>query len=244
MDLENHFKVDIAENYKIFKFLDNNRKPNEKILGKLQKSIQENGIQIPIVLNNDNQIIDGQHRFWALKNLGYKVPYIISKTWKEDKHTIEINNTGSKWNAMDFANYASESGNQDVVEAIKVAIRWEKETAKRLRPTTSLEILMEGRSHVGLLGKLKKLTYKLDRDRGMQVYDSLNEMSKHKMKATPYSSRIARSIKIMNYDLDDLDEEVIEVMCADNYIQNFNKENDQLEYLKDIYEEARQKLKR
>ena len=242
MDLENSFKVDITENYKFFQFLDNNRKPNEKILGRLEKSIKENGIQIPIVLNHDNQIIDGQHRFWALKKLGYKVPYIISKTWKEDKHTIEINNTGSKWNAMDFANYAAESGNNDVEEAIKIAKRWEKETAKRLRPTTSLEILMEGRSHVGLLSKLKKLTYKLDRDRGMQVYDSLNEMSKHKMKASPYSSRIARSIKIMNYDIDDLDEEVIEVMCTDNYIQNFNKENDQLEYLRDIYDEAKQKL--
>ena len=46
----------------------------------------------------------------------------------------------------------------------------------------------------------------------------------------------------MNYDLDDLDEEVIEVMCSDNYIQNFNKENDQLEYLRDIYDEAKQKL--
>ena len=69
-------------------------------------------------------------------------------------------------------------------------------------------------------------------------------MSKHKMKASPYSSRIARSIKIMNYDLDDLDEEVIEVMCTDNYIQNFNKENDQLEYLRDIYDEAKQKLNR
>ena len=69
-------------------------------------------------------------------------------------------------------------------------------------------------------------------------------MSKHKMKASPYSSRIARSVKIMNYDLDDLDEEVIEVMCTDNYIQNFNKENDQLEYLRDIYDEAKQKLNR
>ena len=64
------------------------------------------------------------------------------------------------------------------------------------------------------------------------------------MKASPYSSRIARSVKIMNYDLDDLDEEVIEVMCTDNYIQNFNKENDQLEYLRDIYDEAKQKLNR
>ena len=42
--------------------------------------------------------------------------------------------------------------------------------------------------------------------------------------------------------LDDLDEEIIGVMCSDNYIQNFNKENDQLEYLRDIYDEAKQKL--
>ena len=33
-------------------------------------------------------------------------------------------------------------------------------------------------------------------------------------------------------------------MCTDNYIQNFNKENDQLEYLRDIYDEAKQKLNR
>jgi hypothetical protein len=143
-----------------------------------------------------------------------------------------------------FCNYAAESGNNDVQEAIFFVKDGKKKLQKDLLPTTSLEILMEGRSHVGLLSKLKKLTYKLDRDRGMQVYDSLNEMSKHKMKASPYSSRIARSIKIMNYDLDDLDEEVIEVMCTDNYIQNFNKENDQLEYLRDIYDEAKQKLNR
>ena len=37
MDLENEFKVDITEDYKFFQFLDNNRKPNEKILGRLEK---------------------------------------------------------------------------------------------------------------------------------------------------------------------------------------------------------------
>ena len=44
MDLENEFKVDITEDYKFFQFLDNNRKPNEKILGRLEKSIKETGI--------------------------------------------------------------------------------------------------------------------------------------------------------------------------------------------------------
>ncbi len=243
MDLKNEFKVDVTDDYKSFKFLDTNREPNERIVKKLEKSIRDNGVQIPIIVNQKKQIVDGQHRFWALNRLGYKIPYIISKTWKDDKHTIEINNTGSKWNAMDFANYAAESGNLDVLEAIKIANRWEQQTAKKLRPTTALEILMEGRSHAGLLKKLKNLTYKLDRTRGEQVYDSLNEMSKHKMKASPFSAKIARAIKIMNYDYDDLDEEVIAIMCTDNYVQNFNKENDQLEYLKDIYLEAEQKYK-
>ena len=97
---------------------------------------------------------------------------------------------------------------------------------------------MEARTHSGLLTKLKNLTYKLDRTRGNQVYDTLNEMSNHKMKASPYSARIVRAIKIMNYDFDDLNEEAIAIMCMDNYVQNFNKENDQLEYLTDIYKEA------
>ena len=239
MDIDkNEFFVAITKDYDLFKFLDTNRQPNDLMIKKLTKSIKENGVQIPIIVNPDKYIVDGQHRFWALRGLGYNVPYIVSRTWKDDKHTIEINNTGKKWTAMDYANYAAESGNLDVGEAMKIANQWERETAKKLRPTTALEILMEGRTHSGLLTKLKNLTYKLDRTRGNQVYDTLNEMSNHKMKASPYSARIVRAIKIMNYDFDDLNEEAIAIMCMDNYVQNFNKENDQLEYLTDIYKEA------
>jgi ribosomal protein S8 len=63
------------------------------------------------------------------------------------------------------------------------------------------------------------------------------------MKASPFSSKIARAIKVLNFDYNDLDEEIIQLMCNENYIQNFNKENDQLEYLRDIYDEAAVKLK-
>ena len=88
------FIVGTTKDYEMFKFLDTNRVPNQRITKKLEKSIQEHGIQIPIIVNEDKQIVDGQHRFWALRKLGYKVPFII-RTWKEDIHTIEINNTGS-----------------------------------------------------------------------------------------------------------------------------------------------------
>ncbi len=237
MEIKN-FTVHETKEYDEFKFLDSNRQPNTRTIAKLRKSIEENGIQIPIIVNPERQIVDGQHRFWALRALGYVVPYIVSKTWKNDSHTIEINNTGKKWSAMDYANYAAVNGNLDVEKAIQIAERWEKETHKKLRQTTSLEILMEGRTHAGLLTRLKRMTYKIDVERGMQVYDSLNEMNKYKMQASAYSARFVRAIKVMNHDYDDLNEEVLAIMCQENFVRNYNKENDQLDYLTEIYDEA------
>ena len=207
------------------------------------KSIQENGIQIPIIVNKEKQIVDGQHRFWALRKLGYTVPYIVSHSWKNDRHTIEINNTGKSWNAMDYANYAAESGNLDVSEALKIANRWERETAKKLRPITALEILMEGRTHSGLRTRLKNMTFKLDRTRAEQVYETLNVMASFPdtVKA-PYSQKIVRAIKVLNYDKDDLNEEIIAIMCQESYVRAFDNETDQLEFLNDRYNDATKKF--
>jgi hypothetical protein len=218
--------------------LDSNREANTRRIKQLSESIKKNGVQIPIIVNSEKEIVDGQHRFWALRGLKYTVPYIVSQTWKSDAHTIEINNTGARWNAMDFANYAAANGNLDVHEAIKISTQWAKETAKKLRPITTLEILMEGRTHAGLRTKLKNMTYKIDRDRGFQVYESLHELSKHDMQANPFSARIARSIKPLNYDEDDLNEEVLAIMCVENYVRTFDNETEQIAFFKDKYAKA------
>jgi hypothetical protein len=244
MDLDKDFLVGVTKDYEMFEFLDSNRMPNKNIVTKLKASIQENGVQIPIIVNQKKQIVDGQHRFWALRELGYNVPFIISKIWKEDKHTIEINNTGSRWNALDYANYAAVNGNLDVDEALKISRQWEKETAKKLRPITTLEILMEGRTHSGLRTRLKNSTYKIDRDRGFQVYESLNEMANHEMRANPYSARIVRAIKPLNYDEDDLNEEILSIMCQDSYIRAYDNESDMFEFLQHRYSLAKQKYLR
>ena len=242
MDIKNRFAVGVTKDYKMFNFLDTNRKPNSKMIDKLIESIKEYGIQIPIIVNPDKYIVDGQHRFWALRSLNYSVPYIVSQTWKEDKHTIEINNTGKRWTALDYANYSAQSGNLDVHEALQIAEQWELETGRKLKATTSLEILMESKKFQ-ILTFLKNNTYRLDREKGEEIFNILNCMANFKMKASPFSARIARSIKAMTYYFKGLDEEIISIMCQNNYIQNFNKENDQLEYLVDLYKEARNKYK-
>ena len=156
MDLEKDFMVGVTKDYEMFEFLDSNRQPNKNIVTKLKASIQENGVQIPIIVNQKKQIVDGQHRFWALRELGYNVPFIISKTWKEDKHTIEINNTGSRWNALDYANYAAVNGNLDVDEALKISRQWEKETAKKTQANYNIRDINGGKNSFWIKDKTKK----------------------------------------------------------------------------------------
>jgi biotin operon repressor len=243
MDIKEKFTVGITKDYDLFKFLDTNRKPNQRMIEKLTNSIKENGIQIPIIVSPEKYIVDGQHRFWALRSLKYSVPYIISKTWKDDNHTIEINNTSKKWTALDYANYAAKSGNLDIAEALEISEQWEKETCKKLKATSGLEILMQGRTHSGLLSRLKNQTYIIDRKKGIEIYDTLNIMSEYKMKVSPFTQKFVRAIKVLNYEFGDLTEKVVRRMCLNNYIQSYNKENDQIEYLADLYKEAKNKYK-
>ena len=63
------FKTHETREYGVFKFLDTNRECNQRILNKLTDSIKEIGVQIPIIVNEDKYIVDGQHRFWALRKL-------------------------------------------------------------------------------------------------------------------------------------------------------------------------------
>ena len=240
MDIKNKFAIGITKDYAMFKFLDTNRNPNDRMIEKLTESIKEHGVQIPIIVNPDKYIVDGQHRFWALRSLNYHIPYVISKIWKEDKHTIEINNTGKRWTALDYANYSAQSGNLDVHEALQIAEQWEIETGRKLKATTSLEILMDTKKFQ-ILTFLKNNNYQLNREKGEDIFNILNCMANFKMKASPFSARIARSIKAMHYHFKELNEDIIKIMCQNNYIQNFNKENDQLEYLIDLYKEAKNK---
>ena len=149
------FNIYETKNYNLFKLLNSNREPNQRILNKLEKSIKKIGIQIPIIVNTENQIVDGQHRFWTLQKLGYVVPYIISKAWQKDEHTIDINNTSSNWTSLDYANFQMRKGNLEVKKALEIAKIWELETKGKLKPITSLELLMDSNTYNNLRIKLK-----------------------------------------------------------------------------------------
>ena len=57
----------------------------------LKQSIKENGLWVPIVVNNDGVILDGHHRYKACQELGIKIePYKMVRKEFEDKLPAHI----------------------------------------------------------------------------------------------------------------------------------------------------------
>lgn len=97
-----------SKNYDDFKLLSLNRNLNRKHINELKDSISKNGYLMsnPIIVNKDMEIIDGQHRFVALKEKGEEIPYIVID--KDYDTIIDLNTTQRKWRVEDYINYYCE----------------------------------------------------------------------------------------------------------------------------------------
>lgn len=108
-------KSDIQQSkkYTQFKLVGGNRRVDEAQVGRLKRLIEENGNltqEFPIVVNERLEVIDGQHRLRALKELGLPVYYRVV----ENLHlgTVRAINIGSKpWGWRDYADSYAELGN-------------------------------------------------------------------------------------------------------------------------------------
>ena len=237
------FNIYETKNYNLFKLLDSNREPNQRILNKLENSIKEIGIQIPIIVNIENEIVDGQHRFWTLQKLGYVVPYIISKAWKKDSNTVDINNTSTNWTSLDYANYQMKKGHLDIKSALEKAEVINRLTKNKFKPINTLELLMKGRVFSNLKNKLKTGIYKVDLKTGNKIFNILKIMNEYPSRTSPFSQKFVRALKMLYYDNKNINILAIRKMCKDNYLSAYNNETDTLEYLTDIYNKANKSLK-
>ena len=101
-----------TNNYDMFKRLEGNRFVDPKKVNKLKKSINEVGyISNPIIVNEKMEVIDGQHRLEALKELGKPVEYIVQKNL-DIKEVLYMNINQEKWAMIDYIKSYAELGNE------------------------------------------------------------------------------------------------------------------------------------
>lgn len=100
-----------TKDYSKFTFLRANRGINKNNVEKIKASYREWGVipGRPILVDSDFNIIDGQHRFLALKDLGFAIPYEIIGGNVIGK-TMALNSNQDHWQLIDFVKSYAEQG--------------------------------------------------------------------------------------------------------------------------------------
>ena len=148
--------VQTTKDYARFKYLDGNRELKEGNIKAIQNQIAQHGQKIPILVNERNEIIDGQHRLEACKRLGVPVKFIVDVGATID-HVISANIVGQKWALMDYVNRYRTQGNEHYNRLYEFIIECKKHG---ISASAAMNILSNGKSYKGYYmyedGKLRQ----------------------------------------------------------------------------------------
>lgn len=101
----------VTTDYSKFKFMVNNRDINKKYVAKLKKSMSDRGyIGSGILVNENFEVLDGQHRLKSCMELGIPVKYIIKHGYDIEQISA-LNMYGHNWNVNTFVDSYVKSGN-------------------------------------------------------------------------------------------------------------------------------------
>ena len=155
-----------SSDYEKFSILEQNRVVNDKHVNELVVSIQNSGQLTPIIINENFEIIDGQHRFDACRILKIPVMYLISYKTSINE-VILMNNTQKSWKLPDYLRCFSDNKwhNHETYQKVDKFMR-----EHDLKLTTCVVLLSEGTGVGGSTGSslagqglvsFRKGTYKI-----------------------------------------------------------------------------------
>lgn len=102
--------------YDQFIIREDNRDVSDNSVEGLMKAIKENNLTeySPVIVNEDFEVIDGQHQLQACVRLGYPVYYIKAKlNGKSEEAMITLNANSKNWKLKDYIkHYSTHEGEQ------------------------------------------------------------------------------------------------------------------------------------
>lgn len=197
--------------YDIFRFKKENREINYNKVASLKSKLIENGRQIvPIICNRDMEIIDGQHRLEALKELGWEVMYYVDEAVTV-KDLISINNTQKNWGLMDYIHFYASSGDDTYIRLEKLWKDYDDMPLKVILGSINEKYVEEKNIKAG------KLVYSdEDFQKGTECLEFLKRIKKEiKIRITQPANFFFLVIK--TYYLDGIDRERLQKMIIERY---------------------------
>ena len=101
-----------TKDYDKFGFNYLNREVDAIHVRRLIKDMKGAGLRVPIIVDENMEVIDGQHRLTACRELGIEVEYIVrDRTPIED--IVRMNNLSKNWTVKDKCVSYAKAGNSD-----------------------------------------------------------------------------------------------------------------------------------
>ena len=100
-----------SKNYKMFKFVDGNRPTNDLHIKRLKESMSEEYLMSPIIVNEQKEVIDGQHRLKVARELQLPIRYIVCAGYGLPQ-VQRFNQNSKNWGGMEFINAYADLGNE------------------------------------------------------------------------------------------------------------------------------------
>lgn len=112
-DESKEVRLYVTKDYDTFKTLTGNRPLDKLHVARLRRKIEKEGnltSEFPVNVNENLEIVDGQHRVAALQELGYPVYYTVSEG--AGLSTVrQVNMARRNWSWQDYANSFAADGN-------------------------------------------------------------------------------------------------------------------------------------
>lgn len=169
--------METTKDYERFKLLEFNRKTiDRRHVNRLKESITKNGyIGNPILVNDDYEIYDGQHRFIALKEMGMEIPFEVQSS--SYSSIIDLNITQKRWTMEDYVNYYCEKDkNPNYLRLRRIA----KDLNCNLTTVLVMGYRVCTNGHLSQKIKDGSLSFKIDEEiRANKFYEKFSVLAKY-----------------------------------------------------------------
>lgn len=138
-------QIEITTEYEVFERMPGNRPVDEGHVADLMKRMRTKDLFTPIQINQNFEVIDGQHRLEARRRLGLPVPFFCVSDYGLEE-VQELNAQQKKWSIEDFTNSFIERGNKEYQ-----VYQWFRRQYS-LPHTLAVQLLMGDSSDSGRIG--------------------------------------------------------------------------------------------
>lgn len=193
--------IEKTKDYSMFNFADENRNLDLKHVQNLVESIKEKNLiqSNPIIVDSKMTILDGQHRFEALKIMDLPIYYKVDDKF-EISDISRINTVSKKWDLNDYLKHYVSQKYSEYIELNKFVAEYDVNIYSAIG-------LLSGRTsqpNAELIKKFKTGTFIVkDYDNAVDILEKRDDFEKYSDKfytSKTFLNALSKLIKQSNYD--------------------------------------------